>query len=90
MSDWSVLSCSASYLVVCYCIVLYSLVLSRVVFYVVACYWFGVMVNCVVLCCMMVFCLAVYIVWSGTGLDLILLDWIVLSCSATCLGLDWI
>ena len=46
---------------------------------------FCVVVGCAELCCMMVFCLALVSVWFWTGLDLIVLDWIVLSCSVTCI-----
>ena len=40
------------------------------------------MVNCVELDCSIVFCLALYSVWSWIGMDLIVLVWFVLSCSA--------
>ena len=44
---------------------------------------FCVVVSCVDLCCMMVFGIAPFSVWYWTGLDLIVLDWIVSSCRVT-------
>ena len=43
---------------------------------------FCVVVNCADLCCMMVVCLELCSVCDSIGLDLVVLDWIALHCSA--------
>ena len=75
---------------VLYCILFHGFVLNavlldyvvvcRVVFYCAALFY--VVVNRSELCCMTVFCLALYSARYGLGLDVIVLSWIVLSCSA--------
>ena len=73
-----------------YCVVLRGFVLScGVLFYVVVCGvvlfcadLFCVVVNCAELYIMVACCLVLYNVWYWIGLDLIVLDWLVLSCRA--------